>query len=470
MYFRGSLQFCDWFLVLPILMAMLLVSIDQASKPGWRSHDETADEAQKLMLRILVATWVLLTLPIGQLGCTSGDTQKGGTPEVPSRASGPVRFSEQLIMDNYAYPYGIWAADLDGDGDLDLTSADYRPHNKLYWFENDGSGNFERHFIQKDDPERLERHMVGDVNNDTRPDVVIVKNLYGHLLWFQNPGSEGIRDLWKRHVVTTRLAGAYNVDLSDLDADGDLDVAASSWRMGNQFAWFENPGILDLGPPTQLRYEEGREWAKHVIDDGVAETRCIRVADVDGDGDADLMGTGASAGLVLWYENSGDPKARGWIRHVIDTAFRPMHGNPVDMDRDGDPDLVLALGSERNTDSAEGHQVVWYENDGTPADGPWSRHLIFGPLPNAFEAVAGDLDGDGDVDVAATGAGDPGQVVWLENSGDPRTVWAQHVLKTSWPDAIMCILADLDGNGLLDIAAVSLGANEFRWWRNEGAP
>ena len=59
-------------------------------------------------------------------------------------------------------------------GDLDLTSADYTPHNMLYLFENDRRGIFRRHVIQKDDPERLERHMVGDVDGDHDLDVVIV--------------------------------------------------------------------------------------------------------------------------------------------------------------------------------------------------------------------------------------------------------------------------------------------------------
>ena len=403
--------------------------------------------------------------------CQPDDVSKGGVPvDTSSPDPGPVRFTEHLIMEGYAYPYGIWAADLDKDGDLDLTSADYTPANDLYWFENDGSGTFSRRFIQKDDPERLERHMVGDVNLDTHPDVVIVKNLYGHLLWFQNPGNPESRELWKRHVITTNLAGAYSVAISDLDSDGDPDVAASSWRMGNQFAWFENPGTECVGPPTQLCYEEGREWPKHLIDANVAETRCIRVADVDGDGDEDLMGTAAGDGLVLWYENSGDPLSRPWKRHLIDSsAPRAMHGNPVDMDRDGDPDLVLALGMGANGGGEDHSGVVWYENDGTPGDGPWPRHTILESLPSAFEAVAGDLDGDGDPDVAVTAWGSAGQVLWLENPGDPRSPWSAHSLKTSWPRANMVILADLDGDGDLDVAAVAeIGSNEFRWWRNDG--
>ena len=352
---------------------------------------------------------VSLSLIAVLAGCSGAGVPRTEDPEAPAKASGSVRFSEHLIMGDYAYPYGIWAADLDRDGDLDLTSADCKPHNNLYWFENDGSGQFKRHFIQKDDPERLERHMVGDINNDQLPDVVIVKNLHGHVVWFQNPGETEIRNEWKRHVITTQLAGAYSVALADLDADGDLDVAASSWRMGNQFAWFENPGKVHGGPPTQLIYEEGKEWPKHLIEANLSETRCMRVTDVDGDGDADVLGTAPGAGLVLWYENSGEPKSRPWKRHVMDTDGRPMHGDPVDIDGDGDPDYVLALRmGQVPLDKADG-KVVWYENDGSPGEGPWVRHTILESLPSAFEAVAGDLDGDGDVDVAASAWGDSGQ-------------------------------------------------------------
>ena len=113
-----------------------------------------------------------------------------------------LRFTEHLIMDGYAYAHGIAAADLDGDGDLDLTSADATDHDKLYWFENDGSGSFKRHLIQEEDPERLERHRIGDIDGDGDPDVAIVKNKFGDLLWFENSGTPGDGKLWPRHIIT----------------------------------------------------------------------------------------------------------------------------------------------------------------------------------------------------------------------------------------------------------------------------
>ncbi len=380
-----------------------------------------------------------------------------------------IRFSEHLIADKYAYAYGIAAADFDDDGDLDLTSADYTPHNMLYLFENDSHGTFKRHVIQKDDPERLERHAVGDVDADGDLDVLIVKNLRGHLLWFENNGRLSDGALWKRHVVTTDLPGAYDVALADFDADGDLDVAASSWVLGNQFAWFENDGTPADG-----------HWKKHMIEKGVAETRTIRAADFDGDGDWDLLGTGRKAHQVIWYENhtSKTKATLKWTKHLIDrTSPFPAHGNPADMDGDGDLDVVMALGfyyrpGSDNPDAShqqQHNQVVWYENNGRPAKGTWHKHVIGPRFDDAFEAVAADLDGDGDVDVAATSWRNPGRVVWFENHGNPKGQWTRHLLKNHWRSANQVIIADFNGDGRPDIAACAEhGSYELRWWRNEG--
>lgn len=378
-----------------------------------------------------------------------------------------IRFSEHLIADKYAYAYGIAAADFDGDGDLDLTSADYTPNNMLYLFENGGRGDFKKHIIQKEDPERLERHMVGDVDGDGDLDVVIVKNLRGDLLWFENNGSPTEGTLWKRHIITTDLPGAYDVALADFDKDGDLDVAASSWSLGNQFAWFENDGTPADG-----------EWQKHMIEEDVAETRTMRAADFDGDGDMDLLGTGRKADQVIWYENDRDGKSVAWKKHLIDDKSHcPAHGNPVDMDGDGDMDVVMALGFYYRPGSGQSHaslkrdenRIVWYENSGKPTSGVWKQHMIGPRFDDAFEATAADLDGDGDMDVVATSWRNPGRIAWFENHKDRNKPWTRHILKTNWRSANHVIIADLNGDGRLDIAACAEhGSNELRWWRNEG--
>jgi hypothetical protein len=377
-----------------------------------------------------------------------------------------IQFSEHLIAEKYAYAYGIAAGDIDGDGDLDMTSADYTPHDMLYLFENDGSGSFKRHLIQKEDPERLERHRLGDVDGDQDLDVVIVKNLRGHLLWFENNGSPFDGKLWRRHVITTNLPGAYDVTLADFNQDGHLDVAGSSWVLGNQFAWFENDGN-----------PAGGEWKKHLIEKDVPETRTMRAADFDGDGDADLLGTIRQASRVVWYENRRTADAVSWTSHVIDgESVCPAHGNPSDMDGDGDVDVVMALGFYYRPDSDDPHashtreenQVVWYENDGSRA-APWRKHVIGAKFDDAFEAVAGDLDADGDIDVAATSWRNTGRVAWFENQGNPKGTWKHHLLKDNWRSANQVIITDLNGDGRLDIAACAEhGSYEFRWWRNEG--
>ena len=376
-----------------------------------------------------------------------------------ARAQLPIRFDERLIMDGYTYSFGIATADLDGDGDLDITSADALPNNDLYWFENDGQGHFQKRFIQKDDPERLERHAIGDIDGDGHPDVVIVKNLVGDLLWFRNSGQPADGNLWNRHVINSKkIPGAYDVALGDYDGDGDLDVAASTWRLSNNFVWFENDGSPADGP-----------WKMRLIDQLTTETRMIRAADIDGDKDLDLVGTARKAPLIAWYENTKTDGRIEWKKHVIDNkSWQPLHGQIVDMDGDGDLDLVMSLGMTF-TGNPSTEQVAWYENDGQPARGVWKKHLIAYGFTGSFEACAADLDGDKDIDVAATAWGHDGKVAWFENTGDARTGWKQHTIKSDWHMANAIQIADFDGDGRPDIVAGAEGrSDEVRWWRNLG--
>jgi hypothetical protein len=407
----------------------------------------------------------------------------GASPSGLQEEGSPVVFEEKLIQDRYGYAYGIGAADLDGDGHIDLVSSD-TTNNALYWFANDGKGNFQRYFIMKDEQGWFERLAIGDVNGDGKPDVVVVKNLHGDIVWFENSGKPRQDAVWKRHVIARgTLPGAYDVVLADLDGDGKLDVAASSWSRGNRFVWYQNPGLLKEGSdplgsdpffssPGKDRHD--KQWPAFVIEDKVAETRTIRAGDFNGDGKIDLLGTASAGNLVVWYENPGQPATRPWKKHIIDDKTpRPIHGHPVDLDGDGDLDVVMALGMNAANGQKDTHQIVWYENVGKRGDGTtWKKHIICESFPQAFEVVAADINGDGHLDVVATAWGPKpgGRVAWFENPGNPRQVpWKMHVLKEGWTNANSVIVADLNADKRLDIIATAeRGANELRWWRNDG--
>lgn len=393
-------------------------------------------------------------------------------------ADGTIGFTEFLIQDKYRYVYGVSAADFNRDGKIDLVTADIREEpggarkSNLYWFENDGTGQFTRHSIFEGEPGWLERNAAGDISGNGFPDVVIVNNLLGHILWFENDGKPGAGH-WKRHVVTTNAPRAYNVALADFDGDGALDVALASYK-GNLVAWFKNPGKSGWD----------NEWPRFVIDDHMTEARTIAAVHFNGDGRMDLLATSIGAadipvgadpaehqGSIVWYENPGDPVSKPWIKHVIDDQSRaPCHGQAVDIDGDGDLDVVMAFGMRAELSPQEMHEIAWYENLGGAKK--WRRHTI-GALPFAYEAIAADLDADGRMEVIATDNRD--KVVWFKHDGDPSGAWTMRILKENWPSANQPIVADLNGDNRLDIIAASddgakrfRGANELRWWRNDG--
>jgi hypothetical protein len=388
-------------------------------------------------------------------------------------------FEERLIAGKYGYTFGVQASDLDGDGDLDLTNVDIVGKNPsdatLLWFENKGRGDFQRHIMHTGENGWLERHALGDLNGDGRADVAVVSNRDGHLLWFEQPAGAP-HHRWTRHEISRDCPGAYDVRLADLDGDGDLDAATAGYS-SHTLSWYENPGKS----PVQ------ETWPRHIVARNLAEQRTVEIADFNGDGRPDLLAgsIGASfaaqgptatpeqhGGLLAWFENTGAREQ--WPRHVIDDQNRGViHGHTTDLDGDGDLDIVVARGMRPEHIPAEFHELVWYENEGTAQrPGPWRRQVL-APLPSAFEAIAVDLDADGDLDVAATAWSLGDQVVWCENPGDPQQSWTKHVVREKYFAANQIIAADLDGDALPDLVVTSddgsrrvTGANELRWWRN----
>jgi hypothetical protein len=218
-----------------------------------------------------------------------------------------------------------------------------------------------------------------------------------------------------------------------------------------------HPSTVSHFPPAKLAFERqtlGREPGYR------PQITNVRIADLDRDGRADVLACDARLNRVFWYRRLADGK---WEETSIGGELnRPACATPVDLDGDGDLDVVVAvLGDVLPTDDRTG-QVVWLEN----RDGTFHNRVLLDHVRRVSDVQAGDLDGDGDADLAVAVFGyHRGEILWLENRGGK---FRDHLLfATQGPSHVP--LADFDGDGDLDVAALVSQEHEEVWaFENRG--
>ena len=441
-------------------------------------------------------------------------------------AAGEVPFAPAAAIDTtFGGAFAVELADLDGDGDLDAVGA-AAGSGEVSWWENvagDGS-TWTEHTIDLAFSDAISV-AVGDVDRDGRLDVVGAAT-DGEIAWWPNDGTPAA-GAWTRFPIDVSFAGARAVRLADLDRDGLLDVVAAG-TVADQVLWWRNDGTplddtVDLGSgerwverlvgsvngPVALAIADldgdGFEdvlagaqaagqigwwrndgdptdggWTGLAIDDAITVVRSLAAADLDGDGDLDVLGTAGSGDGVSWWENDGDPlddtaddgAGNYWTERAIATAFAgAWTARGVDLDADGDLDVVAS--------AVTADSIAWWENDGSPADNGtdlgngdfWPPAVVDAAVDGATDVVAGDLDGDGDLDLAATASASD-DVSWWENDTIHRGALfdlSHQVASGDQPEGIA--LADVDGDGDLDLVGGRQGtANDLSWWENDGTP
>lgn len=354
---------------------------------------------------------------------------------------------------------GCVAADLDGDGSIDLfvTTAE---RSLLLW--NEGDGTF------SEGAEEAGVHAygwrtgaaVGDLNGDGRPELFVAgyvdlnNRIPEATLGFPNT-YQGVRDLLflnegrgdggratfrevgaEAGLEVTRFGYGLGAVMSDLDRDGDLDLYVANDTNPNRL--YENvpwPGGAAVDPAgLGFRLEE-RAAPAGVADAGSGMG--VAVGDYDGDGLPDLFVTNARRQVHGAFRSEPGGKSYADVRDRLGPPLTGSTGWGVswaDLDLDTELDLVLVNGHVPVTDlreDAERVQVFVNGGERLRADPPRVSAL------NARGSAVADFDDDGDLDVAVLSVG--GRLALLENVGTGGS-WLTVGLPGALPGTVVTVV------------------------------
>ncbi len=233
---------------------------------------------------------------------------------------------------------------------------------------------------------------IADVNGDGFPDVLVAAEL-GHLIYLQNPGKNARSMPWPRLILPmTKNQGSYlRVFFADFNNDGQVEATTA------------NKGAQRPGP---------KDYARSTP--------------------------------VLLLKVDGDPLAAdGWKQTILGHYSIPQNAETVDLDQDGDTDIVIGSRGEQ--------RIAWFENIGRNGDLNFQEHAIgiIGAQIHGFNLAYADINKDERLDIigASTEA-----LYWLEQPALIDDGWLAHKIGTFIPDSITgLVAADINQDGHLDI-------------------
>jgi hypothetical protein len=272
---------------------------------------------------------------------------------------------------------------------------------------------------------RSEACGVGDFNKDGKLDVVAGPFLY-------------LAPDWKK-VEIRKLAGevdekgiGYYHDFMnqpfDVDGDGLLDVVSCFWHE-QAVAWYRNPG------------EKGGLWPE-TIGDKNGNFECGEMFDLTGQGK--LCHLLPHCQQTFWYEITTGGAAPGtFVKHMVSEKNMEFGGGVGDVNGDGRPDII--------------RPNAWFEAPPDPRSGTWKEHPLAlgnrkeGEAEHTPEIRVYDVNGDGLNDLITSSAHRHG-IFWYQQMREGDAVrWKQHLIDDTWTQAHSITLADIDGDGILDL-------------------
>jgi hypothetical protein len=387
----------------------------------------------------------------GDLDLAAGNT--GQPNRVYRNDNGTLTASAVWSSSESDYTYSVAWGDVDGDGDLDLAAGNTGQPNRVY--RNNGGTLTASAIWSSMESASTQSVAWGDVDGDGDLDLAVGNAGAPNRVYQNDNGTLTASAIWSSSVSE----GTTSVAWGDVDGDGDLDLAVGNAELAMDLA-------MGNGAPNRLYRNNAGTLTATAVWSSSERDNTVSVAwgDVDGDGDLDLavgnadvpMGDHATPNRLYRNDNGTLTASAVWSSSESDGTWSVAWG-----DMDGDGDLDLAVGNGNVTDGAP-NRVYQNDNGTLTASAVWSSNAA--NIPNSV--AWGDVDSDGDLDLAVGSNGQPGAPNRLYRN-DNGTLTATAIWSSSEGDIAMSVAwGDVDGDGDLDLAVGNYGVPN-RLYRND---
>jgi hypothetical protein len=284
---------------------------------------------------------------------------------------------------------------------------------------------------------------LSDANGDGLPDMVTGWEQGGAVRICFHPGHDRVRDKWPSVTVgTTR--DVEDAVLVDLDGDGQMDVVSCAEGKTRDV-------VVHWAPRERGQLLDASAWQSESLP--AAQQKMMWMfslpLQVDGQHGIDLVAGGKGPNAALgWFQAPADARRlSGWKWHELRPLGWLMSLLAADMDGDGDADILF---SDRK---GQRSGAFWLENPGAAGIDrkPWREHAIGGTGAEVMFLQQGDLDRDGLEDVLL--AVRPDHLLWCRRLDRAGTRWEPHkiALPAAAGTAKAVHVADVDADGTLDL-------------------
>ncbi|HMJ70309.1 MAG TPA: FG-GAP-like repeat-containing protein [Cyclobacteriaceae bacterium] len=339
--------------------------------------------------------------------------------------AGAPTFTLNPVMTHAATPVGLDVADIDRDGDLDLVTC---TASQLLWHRNDGAGNFTSITIPSTGI--ISGTRITDFNSDGFLDILV--GVSGPSEVYMNDGNQNFSSM--QILYNPGNTVTPNFFVGDIDRDGLEDAYNNEEWQHRNCDRFES-GANVTAPGTAIMLGAG---------------------DLDNDGDIDLLRGG---GGHQYFLNDG---YLGFNTTNFSVSVA-VYMDAVDLDGDGDLDVLSGMSSTT---------LLWYPNDLTTVAADFAPQRTVGTFPSSGQArwiATADLDGDNDLDVIAASPSTDA-LFWFRNRlNEAGANFTSAAVSNTLDGPAIVKAGDFNGDGKIDLVAISNVDNKLTWFGNNAA-